>query len=146
MLNPLGVLSPAAASYPASAPASPCPILAARANMSLFVEASLDDLSVLSVAYPASSAVAGSPMPLLDRGGVDLYGVPCGHVVPYPENQLVLVYDSSGAITLIAGPRGGAEHYILALEAFLVSGYNNGSVELQGLLDGSELDRIKYVE
>ena len=144
-LNPLGVLAPAAAPCSAPLPALPCPTVAASPNMSVFVQPSLGDISVFSLAYPAPSTVAGSPLPLLDRGVLDQHGVPSGCDVPSAENQLALVRVSGGAVTPVTGPRGNVERFTLSPEAIPVTGYNLGSVESHGLLDASELDRVKYV-
>ena len=109
--------------------------------MSVFVQPSLGHLSVLSSAYPAPP----SPLPLLDQGALDQHGFPCGCGVPCSENQLAVAHDSGGAITPVAGPRGNVERFTLSPEALPVTGYNLGSVESHGLLDASELDRVRYV-
>ena len=140
-LNPLGVLASASAPCSAPALASPCPTVAASPNMSVFVQPSLGHLSVLSPAYPAPP----SPLPLLDQGALDQHGFPCGCGVPCSENQLAVAHDSGGAITPVAGPRGNVERFTLSPEALPVTGYNLGSVESHGLLDASELDRVRYV-
>ena len=144
-LNPLGVLAPASAPCSTPLPALPCPTAAASPNMSVFVQPSLGDLSVLSSCYPAPSTVAGSPLPLLDRVVPDQHVEPSGCGLPCAENQLAVVHGSCGAVTPTAGTHGSIEHYNMSPEAIPVSGYNLGSVESHRLLDASELDRVKYV-
>ena len=144
-LNPLGVLAHASAPCSAPLPALPCPTVAASPNMSVFVQPSLGDLSVLSSCYPAPSTVAGSPLPLLDRVVPDQHVEPSGCGVPCTQNQLAVVHDSHGAVTPTAGTHGSVEHYSMSPEAIPVSGYHLGSVESHRLLDASELDRVKYI-
>ena len=144
-LNPLGVLAPASAPCSAPLPALPCPTVAASPNMSVFVQPSLGDLSVLSSCYPAPSTVAGSPLPLLDRVVPDQHVEPSGCGVPCTQSQLAVVHDSHGAVTPTAGTHGSVEHYSMSPEAIPVSGYHLGSVESHRLLDASELDRVKYI-
>ena len=144
-LNPLGVLASACAPCSAPLPALPCPTVAASPNMSVFVQPSLGDLSVLSSAYPAPSTVAGSPLPLLDQGASDQHGVPSGCVAPCTVNQLALVDDSGGAVTPVAGSHVNVERFTLSPQALPVAGCNLGSVESRRMLEASELDRVKYV-
>ena len=144
-LNPLGVLAPASAPCSAPLPALPCPTVAASPNMSVFVQPSLGDLSVLSSCYPAPSTVAGSPLPMLDRVVPDQHVEPSGCGVPCTQSQLAVVHDSHGAVTPTAGTHGSVEHYSMSPEAIPVSGYHLGSVESHRLLDASELDRVKYI-
>ena len=144
-LNPLGVLASACAPCSAPLPALPCPTVAASPNMSVFVQPSLGDLSVLSSAYPAPSTVVGSPLPLLDQGASGQHGVPSGCDVPCATNQLALVDDSGGAVTPVAGSHGTVERFTLSPQALPVAGCNLGSVESHRMLDASELDRVKYV-
>ena len=99
-LNPLGVMAPAAASCSASALASPCPTVAASPNMSLFVQPSLGDPSVLSTSYPAPSAAAGSPF-CLCWTEVALISM-AFRVVVLCRSACVL-HDSGGAITPVRG-------------------------------------------